>query len=103
MPKVVIGRGIIDQAAASPKVKQALRDKRDRILPRAKRIAYSEGAKEFGDSLRAEDGVRPGTKSSGGYKRPFSRVIATSADATAREHGDVGVSKQAILRRAMGA
>ena len=103
MPKVVLGRGIIDQAAASPVVRRAIRDKADRILPRAQRLAYAAGAKAFGDSLRVEEGTRPGTKSSGGYKRPFARVIATSADATALEHGDVGVSKQAILRRAMGA
>ncbi|MBT1630454.1 hypothetical protein [Curtobacterium flaccumfaciens] len=103
MPKVILGRSITDQAAASPAVRRAIRDKADRILPRAQRLAYAAGAKAFGDSLRVEEGTRPGTKSSGGYKRPFARVIATSADATAVEHGDVGVSKQAILRRAMGA
>ena len=103
MPKVVIGRGIIDQAVRNPAVRKAMRDKAERILPRAQRLAYAAGAKQFGDSLRVEEGTRPGTKANGGYKRPFARVIATSADATQVEHGDVGVSKQAILRRAMGA
>lgn len=103
MPKVILGKDLIGEAARSAPVRKAIRDKADRVLPRAQRLAYAAGAKAFGDSLRVEEGTRPGTKSSRGYKRPFARVIATSADATAVEHGDVGVSKQAILRRAMNA
>lgn len=103
MPKVVLGGDIIGAASRTDAVRRALRDKADRILPRAQRLAYTAGAKRFGDSLHVEEGTRPGTKSSGGYKRPYARVIATSEDATAQEYGDAGVSKQAILRRAMGA
>lgn len=103
MPKIVIGKSILDEAARSAEVRRALRDKAERVLPRAQRLAYAAGAKAFGDSLRVEEGTRPGTKSPTGIKRPYARVIATSADATAQEYGDVGVNKQAILRRAMGA
>jgi hypothetical protein len=100
---VVVSRVTLDEAARSPEVAKALKDRADRILPRAQRLAYAAGLKDFGDSLRVESGVRPGSKSPEGVKRPFARVIAGSEDAEAVEYGDVGVSKQAILRRAMSA
>jgi hypothetical protein len=100
---VVISRVTLDMAARTPEVAKALKDRADRILPRAQRMAYAAGAKQFGDSLRVESGIRPGTKSREGVKRPFARVIAGSGDAEAQEYGDVGVPKQAILRRAMNA
>ncbi|MGU3409115.1 hypothetical protein ACLBWP_03325 [Microbacterium sp. M1A1_1b] len=103
MPRPVISKSTLDEAAATPVVRAALRAKAKRVLPRAQRLAYAAGAKAFGDSLRIEEGTRPGTKSPSGIKRPFVRVIATSADAAAQEHGDVGVPKQAILRRSAGA
>ena len=103
MKKIVITPETLDQAARTAKVRQALLDKANRILPRAQRLAYAAGAKEFGDSLRVLSGTRPGTKSPEGVKRPFAQVIAGSEDAESQEYGDVGVPKQAILRRAMGA
>jgi hypothetical protein len=102
-PKVVIDRNTIAKAAASPVVRQALRDKRDRVLARARRLAYTAGAPEFARSLRGEGGTRPGTKSPSGIRRPYERVIATSADAASREYGNKGVRKDAILRRSMSA
>ena len=100
---VVIDRLTIDEAARSADVAAALKEKAERILPVAQRLAYAAGAKDFGDSLHVEVGVRPGTKAKGGVKRPYARVIAGSEDAEAAEYGDKGVSKQAILRRAMSA
>jgi hypothetical protein len=103
MRRPLVSKRTLDEAAASPAVRAALRAKAKRVLPRAQRLAYAAGAKEFGDSLRIEEGTRPGTKSPSGIKRAYVRIIATSEDATAREHGDVGVPKQAILRRSAGA
>lgn len=98
-----LDRRTLDEAAASAPVRTALRDKAARILPRAQRLAAAAGARAFAASLRVEEGRRPGIRSPKRIRRPYARVIATSADATAVEHGDVSVSKQAILRRAMGA
>jgi hypothetical protein len=102
-PRPVVSRETINRAAQSPAVRRALQMKRDRVLARAQRLAIAAGLPEYGRSLRGEDGTRPGTRSPTGIKRPFSRVIATSADATSTEYGDQGVQKRAILRRSMGA
>jgi hypothetical protein len=101
--RVVLARETIDAAAASPEVRRALREKAQRIAPRAQRLAYAAGAREFAEGIRVVEGTRPGTKSPKGIRRPFARVEARSADASDREHGNVGVNRQAILRRAMGA
>jgi len=101
-PKTVIGRDVTAQALKSPKVRAELRKRRDVVLDKAFRIAMAGGHTKFALALRAEDGTRPGTKSSSGIRRPYSRVIAGSADATSLEYGDVGVNRQAILRRAAG-
>jgi hypothetical protein len=92
---------IVRQALQAPAVREGLRDRRDIVLARARREAFAAGATEFAESLHAESGTRPGTKSPTGIKRPFERVIADSDDASDREHGNRGVPKQAILRRAM--
>lgn len=102
-PRIVIGRDVIDRAARTDTVRKALADKADRILPRAKRLALSANMPDFAAALHREDGTRPGTKSEKGIKRPFSRVIADNEAAESQEHGNVGVPKAAILRRAMGA
>jgi hypothetical protein len=100
----LIGVGeLADQVQASDPVVAALRAKAQRILPRAQRLAYAAGAKEFGDSLHIVEGRRPGTKSPHGYKRAFVQVVAGSDDAEAVEYGDGDVDRQAILRRALSA
>lgn len=99
-PKVVISRATLDAAARTPEVRMALRQKRDRVHARAYRLAIAAGAPKFARALRKEGGTRPGTKSPSGIRRPYERVIATSADASAQEYGDRNVRKAAILRRA---
>jgi hypothetical protein len=101
--RVVIDRATLTAAAHSPVVRMGLRQKRDRILARAERLAIAGGAPGFARALRRESGTRPGTKSPSGIRRPFERVIATSTDASKVEYGDKGVRKQAILRRAASA
>lgn len=103
--RVVVDPESLDAAADSPQVLAALRAKAERILPTARRLAIAAGATDFANALRLEVGRRPGTKVHGAhkFKRPYARVIAGSEDAEALEYGDKGVSKQAILRRAMNA
>lgn len=103
-PRILLNeQEIRQQAAQSSDVRNALRDKADRMLPRAQREALKAGAIEFARALRVETGTRPGTKSPTGFKRPFARVIADNDGASDTEHGNVGVPKQAILRRVMRA
>jgi len=106
MTRIVIGRETLDEAARSPEVAAALLAAAQRILPRAQRLAYAAGEKRFADALRVESGVRPGTKSPTGVKRPFARVIAGSEDAEEVEFGGSTKGNNApgaILRRAMNA
>lgn len=99
MPKIELDRDIFQRIADMPEVAAALRAKAERILPRAQRLAYQAGATQLAQSQHIEDGKKPGTKAEG-FKRPYSRVVADSADAQAQEYGADGVPKQAILRRA---
>jgi len=100
---IVIPREFLDECARAPQVLEAMKAKCERILPRAQRLALAAGLTDFANGLYIETGVRPGTKSPEGVKRPYARVIAGSEDAEAVEYGDTTVAKQAILRRAMTA
>lgn len=101
--KLVLPREFLDECARAPQVLAAMKAKCERILPRAQRLALAAGLTDFADGLHIETGVRPGTKSPEGVRRPFARVIAGSEDAEAVEYGDTTTAKQAILRRAMTA
>lgn len=101
--RVIVSRETLDKAARNPQVIKALRDKADRMLPRAQRLAIAAGLPEFAKAMRVEDGVRPGAKSPKGIKRPYSRVIADMEGAQDFEHGNANVSRQSILARSMSA
>lgn len=102
MPKVIIGHDVVAAAMRSSKVRPALAARRDQVLGNARRIAAAAGAAAVARSLRSESGTRPGTKATTGIRRPFERVTATAPDAADREYGNVGVRRDAIMRRAAG-
>lgn len=101
MPSIEINDGVA-QAMETDTVRAALAAVADGVLPRAVGLANAAGAYSFARSLHRESGTRPGSHAAGGLRRPFERVIADSEGAEAVEHGDVGVTRQAILARATG-
>lgn len=104
MPTTVIVRqDLLSQIIADPKVRAALRSIADDLAPSVRRIALEVGAVAYAESVAREGGTRPGTKSAQHIRRPYERVLITARDAAAREWGDVGVQKQAILARAIAA
>lgn len=98
-PKTTISTRLINQAMGSNKVHAALKAKADRVLPRAKAIAYSVGASEFADALEVREGTRPGTNSPSGFKRPYARVVATVTPELKKKDGRTSLTRQQILRR----
>ncbi|RBQ00148.1 hypothetical protein CRD59_00975 [Bifidobacterium xylocopae] len=84
----------------NPEVRGALVGTAKRLLPICQRLAIQEGCTEFADSLRIEQGTRPGTKSPTGIKRPYARVIAGSEDAAEQEHGSLRYPRHAFFNRA---
>lgn len=89
-------------AMQTPSVRAAIRAKRDRVLPRAQRLAAQAGALEFGRALRAEDGTRPGSKA-GGFRRPYARVTAEVTEDMRLADAEAKMSRRSILRRATSA
>lgn len=102
-PKVVVTKDLIRTAMNDPKVRAELRSLGRAVMDEVERVAREAGLDDFADGVRLETGKRPGTKSPEGLARPFARVLVASADAMQHEYGDVGVEKQAILRRAAAA
>lgn len=101
-PRILLNQKEINQRALQdPKVRKAIRDKAERMLPVAQRAALSAGALDVARSMKVEAGMRPGTKSPTGLKRPFARVVAD--DPQGSEHGNRGVPKIAFLRKSMRA
>lgn len=92
----------IAAAMAAPGVQAAVRAKRDRILPRAQRLAAQAGALEFSRALHAEEGVRPGSKA-GGFRRPYARVSADVTDELRAADAGARITRRSILRRASSA
>lgn len=90
----------LNKALDHPAVRAALKAKARRVLPRAQRIAYGAGAKEFAEALELDEGTRPGRKSDGGLKRPFARVTATVTNEMVVREGPPTMSRSTILRRA---
>jgi hypothetical protein len=103
LPKVVVSRSTLDEVARSRKVSDALEAKAQRMLPRAVRLALAAGEVDFANALHIENGIRPGSKSPKGIKRPYWRVIADTENAEDIENGNAGVTRQSILKRSMGA
>ncbi len=102
-PGVVIEFGdLITRAARTDVVKDGIGAVADDTIGKARGIAAAVGANAFGRSLKRVDGIRPGSKARGGYRRPFARVIADAEGSEAVEHGGVGVTRQSILARAAG-
>lgn len=85
---------------ASKPVRATVQARADRILPTARSIAFSSGARAFGNSLRAESGIRPGAKSPTGIKRPFTRITGDVTEDIKRADARSKLSRQQILRRA---
>lgn len=98
--KVVVGKRTLKEAMAKYEVRRKLREVADVIGPIAIRMALEASNEFLAESIRIENGTRPGTNSPNGFARPYSRVVATSEGALAQEYGDVGVDRTAIIRRA---
>lgn len=90
---------LLEHAAQSPAVLAALRAKAARVLPNAQRVAAAAGAIEFGRELHVEEGVRPGTKATGGLRRPYARVTATVTDEMRTADSGAKLTRRQILRR----
>lgn len=101
MPKVIISRQTIDEIQRSSPVRSRLESKGARVLARARTLAFAEGMPEFARRLRLVTGTRPGTKSPTGIRRSFVQVVAP--EGADEEYGNRGVTRQAILRRSIGA
>ncbi|KFF31649.1 hypothetical protein [Bifidobacterium bombi] len=84
----------------NPNVKDALMDTAKRLLPICQRLAIQEGCEDFADSLHLEQGVRPGTKSPTGIKRPYVNVVAGSENASEQEYGSLRYPKHNFFNRA---
>lgn len=92
-------RRIIQEAAQTPAVRRQLRQRATRIAARAEALAARSGLPEFAASIKVVDGVRPGSKARG-FRRPYSRVVATHDRANAIERGGGREQKRRILARA---
>lgn len=91
---------LLEQVANMPAVKAKLRDKAERVLPRAQRIAAAADALELGRRLHVEEGVRPGTKADGGLRRPYARIAAKIDDDLKDKDARAKLTRRQILRRA---
>ena len=86
----------------NPEVRKALNATARRLAPIVRRIAYQEGDPSYAESVRIEQGVRPGTKSPTGIRRPYSRVAIGDEHAAEKEWGDGRYyPKKGFLRRAV--
>ena len=89
----------VRQAMQSQTVRRALRNRANRILPRAQRTAYEAGATAFGDALEVEEGTRPGAKAEGGAQRPYARVVAEVDEDMSKSDARARLTRVQILRR----
>ncbi|MFD9952473.1 hypothetical protein [[Kitasatospora] papulosa] len=74
-------------------VRGALKAEADRIAPRARAIARSDGLEEFADSIEVVQEIRP-------RGRPTAAVVADREDAADHEHGTSSTPRRRILGRA---
>lgn len=89
----------LNEALQQPGVRKALNARAQRILPTARAVALSVGAKAFSDALRVETGTRPGAKANEGLRRPYARVTAEVTPEMKRADGRTKLTRQQILRR----
>jgi hypothetical protein len=89
---------IVDQAAHSEPVRQALNRKADRVKARAALLAAKTGMPGFSRSMTIQAGTRPGEKSPTGIKRMYSEVGGTVPDG---EHGTI--TPMQVMSRARNA
>lgn len=98
-PKVELST-VFDQVLAHPDVKAALLKAAATRLNRARYLAYKSGRTNFGDNLRVETGIRPGTSANHGMKRPFARITSTiTPEEHAADNRTAKLSRTQILRR----
>ncbi len=90
--------GILDQAAHSTQVTEALDRKGQRVKARAAVLAAKAGMPGFSQSLTIETGTRPGEKSPKGIRRQYAEVGGT---VPVGEHGTI--SPMQVLSRARNA
>lgn len=101
-PAVIDLGDLVTRAARTSTVRHGINNVADVTMARARMIAASSGAYAFGRALTRVNGIRPGSKAKGGYRRPFARVQASTEGAEDVEHGGVGITRQSILARATG-
>ena len=93
----------INEIMANPAVRAALRAKAARVEPRAKSLAYASGAPGLAKALEVVVGVRPGTNSPTGLRRPFARVRAEITDDIRDSDRGAKLTRRQILRRSSSA
>lgn len=98
MAKVTITKDLLERAMGTDAVRQALAQRARLVHPRAVRAAADAGALEFAKRLRVEEGVRPGTKSPDGIRRPYARVIADMPEDARKADARSRRSRRSILR-----
>lgn len=91
---------LLEQAMGTPTVRAALRAAGERVLNRAVGEAGKAGALQLAKRLRLTEGTRPGTKASGGIKRPYARIEADMDEAARAADSRARLSRRMILRRA---
>lgn len=100
--KLVLSRKKIESIAQSDSVRAALAREARVILPRAQRIAAQGGRVRLAKALKIESGTRAGAKAEGGFKRPYSRVIADYPEEDRKADAKARVTTRAVLRRSAG-
>jgi len=89
-----------EQALNSAQVREALNARARLILPRAVRVAATAGASQLAARLTTESGTRPGTKATGGMRRPYARVMADMPQDARVADAGAKLTPRAVLRRA---
>ena len=102
MAKQPVSPELFNRILDNPRVRQALRDKAARMLPRAKALAYQQGAVNFGDALEMQQGTRPGSGSPSGIARPYARITAELTPEVEQDPR-TPLTRRKILRRSSSA
>lgn len=99
--RVQLAKSTIREAMTNRQVRAKLKEVADVIGPEVRRLALEAADQLLAESVRIEQGTRPGTKSPEGFARPYARVLIADPRASSYEYGDEGVDKAAIIRRAI--
>ena len=98
--RISISNKKLNELMASPQIRQKLQNKANRILPRAKALAYADGQTEFGKALSTTTGIRSGIKSPTGLRRPYARIGAQITPEMKKADGYTKTTRQQLLRKA---